>query len=45
MKINAPHLSISFPVSNRTVLSRGYTGFAGGLTLIEDLLSAAVAAR
>ncbi|HWQ79516.1 MAG TPA: nitrogenase component 1 [Anaerovoracaceae bacterium] len=45
LKIGAPHLSVSFPVSNRAVLSRGYTGFDGGLTLIEDLLSAAVAAR
>ncbi|MDR0222168.1 MAG: hypothetical protein LBI38_01345 [Oscillospiraceae bacterium] len=45
LKIGAPHLSVSFPVSNRAVLSRGYTGFDGGLTLIEDLLSAAVAMR
>jgi nitrogenase molybdenum-iron protein beta chain len=45
LKIGAPHLSVSFPISNRAVLNRGYTGFEGGLTLIEDLLSAAVAAR
>ena len=45
LKIGAPHLSISFPVANRAVLNRGYTGFDGGLTLAEDLLSAAVAAR
>jgi nitrogenase molybdenum-iron protein beta chain len=45
LKIGAPHLSVSFPVANRAVLNRGYTGFAGGLTLAEDLLSAAVAAR
>lgn len=44
-KIGAPHLSVSFPVSNRAVLGRGYTGFDGGLVLIEDLLSSAVAAR
>jgi nitrogenase molybdenum-iron protein beta chain len=45
LKIGAPHLSVTFPVSNRAILSRGYTGFDGGLLLIEDLLSAAVAAR
>jgi len=45
LKIGAPHLSVSYPVSNRAVLSRGYTGFDGGLTLIEDLLAQAVAAR
>ncbi|MDR3288814.1 MAG: hypothetical protein LBT22_05245 [Peptococcaceae bacterium] len=45
LKIGAPQLSVSFPVSNRVVLDRGYTGFSGGLTLAEDLLSAAVTAR
>jgi nitrogenase molybdenum-iron protein beta chain len=45
LKIGAPHLSVSFPVANRAVLNRGYTGFAGGLTLAEDLISVAVAAR
>jgi nitrogenase molybdenum-iron protein beta chain len=45
LKIGAPHLSVSFPVANRVALNRGYTGFAGGLTLAEDLPSAAVAAR
>ncbi|MDR0628692.1 MAG: hypothetical protein LBG24_03460 [Treponema sp.] len=45
LKIGAPHLSVSFPVANRAVLNRGYTGFSGGLTLAEDLFSAAVAAR
>jgi nitrogenase molybdenum-iron protein beta chain len=45
LTIGAPHLSVSFPVANRAVLNRGYTGFAGGLTLMEDLLSAVVAAR
>jgi nitrogenase molybdenum-iron protein beta chain len=45
LKLGAPHLSVSFPVSNRVALDRGYTGFSGGLTLTEDILSAAVAAR
>ncbi len=44
-KLGAGHLSVSFPVANRAVLNRGYSGFDGGLTLIEDLLSAAVASR
>ena len=43
--IGAAHLSLSFPVANRVVLDRGYSGYRGGLRLAEDLLSAAVAAR
>ena len=45
LEIGAPHLSVSFPVANRAVLGRGYTGFSGGLRLIEDLLGAVVAGR
>jgi nitrogenase molybdenum-iron protein beta chain len=45
LRIGAPHLSVSFPVANRAVINRGYTGFDGGLTLIEDLLSSVFAAR
>lgn len=44
-KLGAPHLSVSFPVSNRAILNRGYAGFSGGLTLTEDLLGAAVLGR
>ncbi len=43
--VGAPHLTVSFPVANRAVLDRGYTGYRGGLRLAEDLLSAIVAAR
>ena len=43
--IGAAHLSVSFPVANRAVLDRGYTGFRGGLRLAEDLISAIVANR
>jgi len=43
--LGAPHLSVSFPVANRAVLDRGYTGYEGGLRLTEDLLSAIVALR
>lgn len=43
--LNAAHLSISFPVANRAVLDRGYTGYRGGLRLIEDVISAIIAGR
>jgi len=43
--IGAGHLSVSFPVGNRVVLNRGYTGYEGAMSLIEDLLSVVVAAR
>jgi nitrogenase molybdenum-iron protein beta chain len=43
--LKAGHLSVSFPVANRAVLDRGYTGFDGGLRLIEDLISAIIPAR
>lgn len=43
--LGVPHLSVSFPVANRAVLNRGYTGFNGGLNLIEDLISTVVAGR
>lgn len=44
-KIGAGFLAVAFPVSNRVVLNKGYTGFRGGLTLIEDLISQLVSAR
>lgn len=44
-KIGAGFLSVAFPVSNRVVLNKGYTGFRGGLVFIEDLISELVAAR
>lgn len=43
--IGAAHLSISFPVANRAIIDRGYTGYRGGLRLIEDLLSSIIAGR
>jgi nitrogenase molybdenum-iron protein beta chain len=45
LQLGAPHLSVSFPVANRAVLDRGYTGFSGGLRLAEDLFTAVVANR
>jgi nitrogenase molybdenum-iron protein beta chain len=43
--LGAGHLSVSFPVANRAVIDRGYTGFRGSLRLTEDLISSIVAGR
>jgi nitrogenase molybdenum-iron protein beta chain len=43
--LGAGHLTVSFPVSDRVVLDRGYAGFEGSLTLIEDLFSVIVKER
>jgi nitrogenase molybdenum-iron protein beta chain len=45
VSLGAPHLSLSFPVSNRAVLNRGYTGYDGGLRLMEDVISSAILMR
>lgn len=42
---NAGFLTVAFPVSNRAVLNKGYAGFAGALSLTEDLLSNLMTAR
>lgn len=44
-ELGAPHLSVSFPVANRAVIDRGYTGYRGGLRLIEDLISTIIINR
>ncbi|WP_371379690.1 nitrogenase component 1 [Sporomusa aerivorans] len=44
-KIGAAFLPVSFPVTNRAVLDKGYTGYRGGLSLAEDLFSALVSNR
>jgi nitrogenase molybdenum-iron protein beta chain len=44
-ELGAAHLSVSFPVSNRAVIDRGYTGYYGGLRLIEDIVSAIIINR
>jgi nitrogenase molybdenum-iron protein beta chain len=43
--IGALHLSVSYPISNRVVLNRGYAGYRGGLVLIEDILSVVLGAK
>jgi nitrogenase molybdenum-iron protein beta chain len=44
-KLGAMFLPISYPVTNRAILDRGYTGYRGGLTLAEDIFSALVSNR
>jgi nitrogenase molybdenum-iron protein beta chain len=44
-KIGAGFLAVAFPVSNRVVLNKGYAGFKGGLTLVEDLITQLVTSR
>jgi nitrogenase molybdenum-iron protein beta chain len=41
-EIGAAHVSLSFPVSDRIVLNRGYAGYSGGLNLLEDIGSALI---
>jgi len=43
--IKAGHLSVSYPISNRFVLNRGYAGYHGALHLVEDIFSVLVAKR
>jgi nitrogenase molybdenum-iron protein beta chain len=45
INIGAAHLTVSYPVGNRVVLTRGYAGYSGGLNLIEDIFSVLVAQR
>lgn len=45
LEIGDPHLSVSFPVANRAVLDRGYTGFSGGLRLIKYLIVTIIGGR
>jgi nitrogenase molybdenum-iron protein beta chain len=40
-----PLLNVSFPVTTRASLSRGYAGFRGGINLVEDLISLLVSGR
>jgi nitrogenase molybdenum-iron protein beta chain len=43
--IGAGHLSVSYPVSNRVVLNRGYAGYRGALHLVEDIYTSVLSAR
>lgn len=33
-----PHLSVSYPITNRVVMDRAYTGYDGAIRLTEDIL-------
>jgi nitrogenase molybdenum-iron protein beta chain len=35
-KHNVPHLSISFPITGSVVLNKGYAGYNGSISLMED---------
>jgi len=37
--LKAGHISVSFPVNNRMIISRTYAGYRGGITLVEDIMS------
>ena len=43
--LKTPALCVSYPVTSRVVLNRGYAGYEGGLSLAEDLFSLLVSAR
>lgn len=43
--LKSPALSISYPVTNRVVLDRGYAGYEGALSLVEDLFSILISSR
>ncbi|MDR1029345.1 MAG: hypothetical protein LBL76_00570 [Treponema sp.] len=40
-----PLVPVSFPMTGRCVMNRAYTGFTGGLSLTEDIISYLVAGR
>lgn len=44
-KFGAPHLSVTYPISNRVVLDRAYAGYSGALSLTEDIFSLLVGNR
>jgi nitrogenase molybdenum-iron protein beta chain len=44
-QLGGAHLSLTYPIANRAILSRGYVGYAGGLRLTEDTVSAFIAGR
>jgi nitrogenase molybdenum-iron protein beta chain len=40
-----PLIPVSFPLTSRCVMNRGYAGFAGGLSLTEDIITYLVMGR
>lgn len=43
VELGVPFLAVSFPLTNRIVLDRGYAGYRGAVALLEDLGSVIVA--
>ncbi len=43
--LKVPHLSVSYPISNRVIFDRAYAGYDGALRLTEDVFSTLVGAR
>ena len=43
--LGALTLAVSYPVRSRLIANRGYAGFRGGLTLLEDLISVPLSGR
>jgi nitrogenase molybdenum-iron protein beta chain len=43
--LGVPQLSVTYPISNRVVMDRGYTGYTGALRLTEDILSILISGR
>ncbi|HMA91686.1 MAG TPA: nitrogenase component 1 [Polyangiaceae bacterium] len=41
-ELGALHLSVSFPVTDRVILSHSYVGYRGAITLAEDLFAPAL---
>jgi nitrogenase molybdenum-iron protein beta chain len=37
--LDIPRLSVSYPITDRVILSRGYAGYRGSITLIEDMVT------
>jgi nitrogenase molybdenum-iron protein beta chain len=42
-KVNGTYVNISYPVMERLIMNSGVAGYAGGLKLLEDIYSAALA--
>jgi nitrogenase molybdenum-iron protein beta chain len=43
--IGANLLTVSFPITDRLIVGRGYAGFNGGLALLEDLIGKVISVR
>ncbi len=38
-RLDIPRLSVSYPITDRVILSRGYAGYRGSISLIEDFVT------